>query len=90
MTGTPRSYALDRDVVDFLDSQPDGRKRPNQFSKRHYASSRSKMVSRAVRAYYLTETMDRIQEQRDKLQAELLKATEHSCLWCRFRSRLKR
>tara|TARA_Y100001973_G_C5170318_1_gene318641 strand:+ start:631 stop:939 length:309 start_codon:yes stop_codon:yes gene_type:complete len=55
MTGIPRSYALDPDVVRFLDSLPDGRKRPNPFSKRHYASSRSKTVSEAVRAYYLTD-----------------------------------
>ena len=49
MTGTPRSYALDPDVVRFLDSLPDGRKRPNPFSKRHYASSRSKTVSEKKR-----------------------------------------
>jgi hypothetical protein len=58
MTGTPRSYALDPDVVRFLDSLPDGRKRPNPFSKRHYASSRSKTVSEAVRAYYLTDQFE--------------------------------
>jgi Mg2+ and Co2+ transporter CorA len=60
MTGTPRSYALDSDVVRFLDSLPDGRKRPNPFSPRHYASSRSKTVSQAVRAYYLTDQFDEI------------------------------
>ena len=58
MTGIPRSYALDPDVVRFLDSLPDGRKRPNPFSKRHYASSRSKTVSEAVRAYYLTDQFE--------------------------------
>ena len=58
MTGIPRSYALDSDVVRFLDSLPDGRKRPNPFSKRHYASSRSKTVSEAVRAYYLTDQFE--------------------------------
>ena len=68
MTGTPRSYALDPDVVQFLDSLPDGRKRPNAFSKRHYASSRSKTVSQAVRAYYLTDQFD--------YQKELLKNIE--------------
>ena len=62
MTGTPRSYALDPDVVRFLDSLPDGRKRPNQFTKRHYASSRSKTVSQAVRAYYLTDQFDEIKK----------------------------
>ena len=68
MTGTPRSYALDPDVVRFLDSLPDGRKRPNQFTKRHYASSRSKTVSQAVRAYYLTDQFE--------YQKELLKNIE--------------
>lgn len=58
MTGTPRSYALDPDVVRFLDSLPDGRKRPNAFTPRHYASSRSKTVSQAVRAYYLTDQFE--------------------------------
>jgi len=62
MTGTPRSYALDPDVVQFLDSLPDGRRRPNQWSKRHYASSRSKTVSQAVRAYYLTDQFDEIKQ----------------------------
>ena len=33
MTGTPRSYALDPDVVRFLDSLPDGRKRPKPIFK---------------------------------------------------------
>jgi Mg2+ and Co2+ transporter CorA len=62
MTGTPRSYALDPDVVRFLDSLPDGRKRPNQWTKRHYAASRSKTVSQAVRAYYLTDQFDEIKQ----------------------------
>jgi hypothetical protein len=62
MTGTPRSYALDPDVVRFLDSLPDGRKRPNPWSPRHYASSRSKTVSQAVRAYYLTDQFDENKE----------------------------
>lgn len=62
MTGTPRSYALDPDVVRFLDSLPDGRKRPNPFSKRHYAQSRSKTVSEAVRAYYLTDQFEYTRE----------------------------
>jgi len=62
MTGTPRSYALDPDVVRFLDSLPDGRKRPDPFSPRHYASSRSKTVSQAVRAYYLTNQFDENKE----------------------------
>jgi len=62
MTGTPRSYALDPDVVRFLDSLPDGRKRPNPWAKRHYASSRSKTVSQAVRAYYLTDQFEEIKQ----------------------------
>ena len=62
MTGIPRSYALDPDVVKFLDSLPDGRKRPNPFSKRHYASSRSKTVSEAVRAYYLTDQYEEVKQ----------------------------
>ena len=62
MTGTPRSYALDPDVVRFLDSLPDGRRRPNQWTKRHYAASRSKTVSQAVRAYYLTDQFDEIKQ----------------------------
>ena len=62
MTGTPRSYALDPDVVAFLDSLPDGRKRPNAFTPRHYAASRSKTVSQAVRAYYLTDQFDEIKD----------------------------
>ena len=67
MTGTPRSYALDPDVVRFLDSLPDGRKRPNPFSPRHYASSRSKTVSQAVRAYYLTNQFDENKELRENI-----------------------
>lgn len=62
MTGIPRSYALDPDVVKFLDSLPDGRKRPNPFSKRHYAESRSKTVSEAVRAYYLTDQYEEVKQ----------------------------
>jgi hypothetical protein len=62
MTGTPRSYALDPDVVRFLDSLPDGRRRPNAFTARHYASSRSKTVSQAVRAYYLTNQFDEVKQ----------------------------
>ena len=65
MTGIGRTYALDRDVVEFLDSLPDGRRRPNQWTKRHYASSRSKTVSQAVRAYYLT---DQFEYQKELLQ----------------------
>lgn len=68
MTGIGRTYALDRDVVEFLDSLPDGRRRPNQWTKRHYAASRSKTVSQAVRAYYLTDQFE--------YQKELLKNIE--------------
>ena len=77
MTGTPRSYSLDPDVVRFLDSLPDGRKRPNAFTPRHYASSRSKTVSQAVRAYYLTDQFDEVKqlyEQIAKLQNEIRRA----------------
>ena len=67
MTGTPRSYALDPDVVRFLDSLPDGRRRPDPWSPRHYASSRSKTVSQAVRAYYLTNQFDENKELKENI-----------------------
>jgi hypothetical protein len=100
MAGTPRSYALDPDVVRFLDSLPDGRKRPNPWSSRHYASSRSKTVSQAVRAYYLTDQFDYqkellkniegLQEVIKRLHKELDEIKQKKSLWGRLKARLGR
>ena len=100
MTGTPRSYALDPDVVRFLDSLPDGRKRPNPWSPRHYAYSRSKTVSQAVRAYYLTDQFDEnkelkkniagLQEVIKRLHKELDEIKQKKSLWGRLKARLGR
>ena len=100
MTGTPRSYALDPDVVRFLDSLPDGRKRPNQWTKRHYAASRSKTVSQAVRAYYLTDQFEEnkmlkkniagLQEVIKRLHKDVEEMNQKKSLWGRLKARLGR
>ncbi len=81
--GIIRSYSLDHDIADLMDSLPDGRGKQ---------VSRSMHVSRALR-WYFKEDIKLLLEQRDLLQGELNRVTAQGCrrcLWCRIRSRLKR
>ena len=82
-----RAFSLNEDVVRFLDKQADGRGK--------HRKSRSSFVDEAVRAYWLQDKYEEEHNLKARLEHLLedyreLKETGHSCLWCRFRSRLKR
>ena len=48
-----RSFALDMDVARWLDSQPDGRR--GRHYELHWGGTRSQLVSKAVRAYWMSD-----------------------------------
>jgi len=82
-----RAFSLNEDVVRFLDKQADGRGK--------HRKSRSSFVDEAVRAYWLQDKYEEEHNLKERLAHLLedyrkLKEKGHSCLWCSFRSLLKR
>ena len=80
-----RSFSLDRDVANFVDSLPDGRGK---------AISRSNQVSDAIRWYFMgsNDVATKLKAQQwviDRYLEELTELRAKKCLWCRLKSRLK-
>lgn len=88
-----RSFALDMDVARWLDAQPDGRR--GRHYELHWGGTRSQLVSKAVRAYWMSDlyiSEKRLQEESvmaqetiNRLQLEL----RRKGLWNRLRRLLR-
>lgn len=81
-----RSFSLDRDVANFVDSLPDGRGK---------AISRSNQVSDAIRWYFMgsNDVATKLKSQQwiiERYLEELTVLRAQRCPWCRLKSRLKR
>ncbi len=90
-----RAYYLSEDVVKFLDSCPDGRKNSTGPMKGIgiYGLSRSQIVDKAVRYYWLLELgeeIENLQKANRLLQKELIRVTGQRGLFAHLKRLLRK